>query len=60
MKLNKEGFICISDRELKNFAKEDVFVIITEKQAKSHKKFYEKNYNIHHNILKIKINLKEV
>lgn len=53
----KEGYICLTDLELKNLKKGNVFVILTEKQAKDHKRFYENGYNSHQNILKIRIEL---
>lgn len=53
----KKGYICLNDRELKSLKRECVFVLLTEKQAKDYKRFYEKNYNVHHNILKVKMEL---
>ena len=54
--INK-GYICLNDKELKNIKKENLFVILTEKQAKNNKKFYERRYGVHHNILNVKVNI---
>jgi len=54
----KKGYICLTDWELKRIDKENVFVILSEKHARSHKRFYEKNYNTHQNLLSIEVKLK--
>ena len=53
----KKGYICINDRDLKGISKETLFVILTEKQAKDHKKFME-GYGSHHNIIEVKLEIK--